>query len=141
MKAYRTIAHLIAACVVLQAAWIALGNFTMFKSIDDGSVIDENNARNAGVNLHGIFGLGIIPLLAIALLILSFFVKFPGSTQWAGYVLLDVVLQIALVFLAYPIPVFGLLHAVNAFALIGLAEVTARRASGSGVTADAAATA
>lgn len=141
MKAYRTIAHLIAACVVLQAMWIALGNFTMFHAIDDGKVIDENSARNFGVNLHSLFGLGIIPLLSIALLIVSLFVKFPGGTQWAGYIFGDVVLQIALVFLAYPIPAFGALHAINAFAMIGLAEVAARRASLPVVAADVAATA
>jgi hypothetical protein len=140
MKAYRIIAHLIAGCVVLQAMWIGLGNFTMFHDIDNGKVIDENNARNLGVNLHGLFGLGVIPLLAIALLILSFFVKFPGSTQWAGYVVLGVVLQIALVFLAFPIPAFGALHALNAFAVIGLAENAARRVPASTDAVDAAAT-
>ncbi len=129
MKAYRTIAHLISACVVLQAMWIALGNFTMFHTMDDGQSITEDNARNFGVNLHGVFGLGIIPLLAIALFIMSFFVKSPNGTRFSGYLLLDVILQIALVFLAYPIPVFGALHALNAFAVIGFAENAARRSS------------
>ena len=38
----------------------------------------------AGFMVHGINGMMIIPLLGIALLVVSFFAKFDGAVKWAG---------------------------------------------------------
>jgi hypothetical protein len=78
--------------------------------------------------MHGLFGTGIIPLLAILLLIVSFFAKIPGGSKWAGYVFLAVVVQIVLAFLAFGVPALGFLHPVNAFVLMGVAATAGRRA-------------
>ena len=37
--------------------------------------------------LHGLVGMMLIPLLALVLLIISFFAKIPGGVKWAGIVL------------------------------------------------------
>jgi hypothetical protein len=125
MKAYRIIAHAIAACVVLQAAWIAAGTFTLAKQTDDGKTITEDNFRNWAMNAHSIFAI-IIPILAIALLVTAFVIKQPGAPKWAGLVFGSVLLQWVLAIIAYAVPVIGVLHAVNAFVMIGLAEMAAR---------------
>jgi hypothetical protein len=138
MKAYRVIAHAIAVCVVLQAAWIAAGVFTAGKKVDDGKTISSlDDFDNWGVGLHSLFAM-IIPVLAIALLITAFVIKEPGAPKWAGYVFGDVVLQWVLAFIAFGVPALGVLHAVNAFIMIGLAEMAARKVGVVGLHATAA---
>jgi hypothetical protein len=133
MKAFKGLAHAIAACVVLQAAWIAAGTFTLANQADDGKTITEDNFRNWGMNAHSIFAI-IIPILAIALLITAFVIKRPGAPKWAGLVFGAVVLQWVLAIIAYAVPVVGVLHAVNAFVMIGVAEMAARQVTGGTVT-------
>ena len=131
---YRVLAGLVAVGVVLQAMFIALGWFTAIKDMDDGLVIDKNYDGNIGHTLHGQFGTLVIPILALLLLIVSFFAHVPGGIRWALYVFGLVVLQIALAFLSFGVtPVLGLLHGLNAFALAAVASLAARRASGAPV--------
>jgi hypothetical protein len=131
MKAtYRVVAMLIAACVVLQAMFIALGWFIAIKDMDDGLVIDKNYDGNIGHTLHGQFGTLIIPLLALVLLIISFFAHVNGGVKWAAIVFGLVVLQIALAFLSFGVaPAIGALHGLNAFAVGGAAAYAGRRAA------------
>ncbi len=126
-SAYRGIAHAISACVVLQATWIALAWFTVLKDTDDGKTFTKDSDPNVGHVLHSIFGMGVLPLLGIALLIVSFFVKAPGAVKWAGFTLLAIVVQIVLAIIAFGVPAIGALHGINAFIVIGVAEMTARR--------------
>jgi hypothetical protein len=127
---YRVLAGLVAVGVVLQAMFIALGWFTAIKDMDDGLVIDKNYDGNIGHTLHGQFGTLVIPILALLLLIVSFFAHVPGGIRWALYVFGLVVLQIALAFLSFGVtPVLGLLHGLNAFALLGVAAIASRRAA------------
>ncbi|HEY4571011.1 MAG TPA: hypothetical protein VIH10_16190, partial [Kribbella sp.] len=81
--AYRVLAGLVAVGVVLQAMFIALAWFTAIKDMDDGLVLDKNYDGNIGHTLHGQTGSLIIPLIALALLIVSFFAKVPGGIKWA----------------------------------------------------------
>ncbi|HEY9376232.1 MAG TPA: hypothetical protein VIQ02_03955 [Jiangellaceae bacterium] len=99
--------------------------------VDDGGVITAgyDYDSNLGIILHRIGGLGIIPLSAIALLIVSFFVKAPGAVRWAGTVFGLVVLQIALVFAAFVTAPAGALHGLNALAVFLAAAWAARRIS------------
>jgi heme A synthase len=80
-----------------------------------------------GIMVHGINGMMIIPLIALLLLISSFFAKIPGAVKWAGLVLLLVVLQIALGLFGHGIPALGGLHGLNALLLFSAAVYTARR--------------
>ncbi|MEI8407537.1 MULTISPECIES: hypothetical protein [unclassified Kribbella] len=127
---YRVLAGLIAIGVLVQAMSVALGWFTALKDMDEGAVISKNTDFNFGQGMHGIVGMMVIPALALLLLIVSFFARVEGGIKWALYVFGVVVLQIALAFGAWALPAIGALHGLNAFALLAVASMAARKASG-----------
>ncbi|WP_410786123.1 hypothetical protein [Kribbella sp. C-35] len=127
---YRALAGLIAIGVLVQAAAIALAWFTVIKDVDGGSVFTEDSGANVGHTIHTIVGSGVIPLLAILLLIISFFAKVDGGVRWALYVFGLVALQFGLAAAAFGAPVIGALHGLNAFALLAVAGMASRRAAG-----------
>lgn len=129
-SAYRVLSGLIALCVVLQAAFIAGAWFGVLKDVDGGAVLDKNYDGNIGHNLHTIFGMGIVPLLGLVLLIVSFFANVPGGAKWAGIVFGLIVLQVLLAFVAFGVPAIGALHGINAIAVLGTAITASRRATG-----------
>jgi hypothetical protein len=122
-QTYRVLSGLIALGVVVQAMAIALGGFGVLHDVDNGLVVDKNFQPNFGQTLHGIDGMYVIPVLGLALLIVSFFAakSVPGASKWAGIVLGLIVLQVALAFVAFGAPVVGALHGINAFAVLGSA--------------------
>ncbi|WP_433162900.1 hypothetical protein [Kribbella sp. CA-247076] len=134
---YRALAGLVAVGVVVQAMSIALAWFTAIKDMDDGLVIDKNTDLNFGHLAHGWIGMIAIPVIALLLLIVSFFAKIQGGVKWALFVVGLVVLQIALAFVSFGAPVVGTLHGLNAFALAGVASMAARRAASAQATAPA----
>src|SRR3954468_17137114 len=120
--AYRVLALAIPVLVALQAAFIAVSAFGIFKWVDDGnsltkSVIEGDGDWDGAVGalLHGVVGTIVIPLIALALLVVSFFAKVPGATKWAGIVLAVTVLQVFLAVAAFGAPAVGALHGLNAF--------------------------
>ncbi|GAA1556437.1 hypothetical protein [Kribbella lupini] len=125
---YRYLALLIGLGVVVQVMAIALGWFTALKDLDGGLVIDKNYEGNFGHELHGIVGMMVIPILALLLLIVSFFAHVAGGVKWAAIVLGLVVLQIALAFVSFGVPAIGALHGINALALLAVAGIAGRRA-------------
>lgn len=127
---YRVLALLIALGVVVQAMNVALGWFTVLKDVDGGAVFDKNTDFNFGQETHGIVGMMVIPLLAIVLLIVSFFAGVPGGVKWAAIIFGLVALQIALAFVAFgAAPAVGALHGLNALALLAVAGMAGRRAA------------
>ena len=125
-QAYRLLANLIALTVVVQVASIALGWFMVINDTDDGKVFAGEDDLNVGHMIHSI-GAIVIALLALALLIVSFFAHVDGGVKWAGLVLLAVVVQWVLAILAFSFPIIGALHGINALVVAGLASVAARR--------------
>lgn len=127
MKAtYRIVASLIALGVVFQAAVIAFG---VFESIDTGIAISGGPDQPIlGASLHSVVGMGVIPILALLLLICSFFARVRSGRKWALFLLLAVIVQILLGGFAFELPMLGLLHGTNAFAVLTLAVVAARAA-------------
>ena len=125
---YRVLALLIAISVVVQAMFIAIALFQIMHDADQGAVFDKNAGYNWAQAAHGAVGLIVVPLLAIALLIVSFFARIPGGVKWAAIVFGVLVLQFLLAFLGFGVPVLGALHGINAFALAGVASVAARKA-------------
>jgi hypothetical protein len=125
---YRWLALLVAVGVVVQVMAIALGWFTALKDVDGGLVIDKNYEGNFGHEVHGIVGTMVIPVLALLLLIVSFFAHVAGGTKWALIVVGLVVLQIALAFASFAAPAIGALHGINALALLAVAGIAGRRA-------------
>ena len=134
-SAYKALGHTIAGLVVVQAAAIAFAMFGVLHYVEEEdslskSLVDDRSgfAGAVGMNIHSV-GAMIISLAAIILLIISFFAKVPGGAKWAGFVFLAVLFQWVLAIVAFSAPVVGALHAVNAFAIAGLAELAAKKAS------------
>jgi hypothetical protein len=125
---YRILALLIAIAVVVQAATVAVAWFTVIKDTDSGAVFDKNSDGNWAHAAHGQIGIMVIPLIAIVLLLVSFFARIPGGVKWAAITVGVVVLQIVFAFLSFGAPIVGALHAINAFALAGVASIAARKA-------------
>jgi hypothetical protein len=131
---YRVLAHSIAGLVAVQAAAIALWVFGLFKWVDDGNsftpqVADdraEGVTGSVGIAIHS-FGAIVIALLAIALVIVSFFAKFDGAAKWAGFVFLAVLLQWVFAIVAFEAPVAGVLHGLNAIVVFSVALQAGRR--------------
>lgn len=90
-RAYHVLAYLIAVEVVVQAMMIATGVAGLGHWIDDGATVNKHILDNNpsftgswGFAVHAINGEMLIPLLAIILLIVSFFAKVAGGTRWAA---------------------------------------------------------
>ena len=137
-QAYKVLAHTIAGFVAIQAAVMVFAVAGLGLWIDDGNSVSESNFNensipdffgSIGLDLHAIFGTMVIPLLALVLLVLSFFAKIPGGSKWAGFVLLAVVVQITLGIFGHVIAISGLLHGLNAFVLFTVALTAGRRVS------------
>jgi hypothetical protein len=69
----------------------------------------------------------VIPVIALALLIVSFFAKVNGAIKWAVIVFVLVVAQGTLGLLGREFSLMGALHGLNALALFGVALHTGRR--------------
>lgn len=134
---YRVIAYAVAVLVAVQAAGVAFGFFTIILEVEDGGAFTAgyDYEGNLGLMIHRYVGMGLIPLLSIALLVVALLSGIPGAARRAATVLGLVVLQIALVFLAFTAAWGGGLHGLNALALF-VAAVWAGRLDGSRADAD-----
>lgn len=135
---YRGLAYAIAGLVALQAAFIAYAVSGLAHWIQQGGTLDaaafseESTVEvggGVGFMLHGMTGMLLIPLLALVLLVISFFARIPGGAKWAAIVFGLVVLQYALVLVGRMagIPFLGALHGLNALILFGAAVTAAMR--------------
>lgn len=124
---YLWLSRLIALGVVLQAAFIAWGTFEIVHDAEEGGAYTEESGHTLGQELHAVFGERVIPLLALVMLILALFARIPRGVPFAAAVLGLVVLQYLLALVSVPVPWLGLLHAVNAFALAGVAGLAGRQ--------------
>lgn len=137
-SAYRAIAGLIALAVVVQAASIAYAMFAISNEVGNGTVIDKKYIENStgpegiGFAIHAIDGQMVMPLLALVLVIVSFFAKVAGGIKWAALTLLAIVVQVVLAFVSFGAPVVGFLHGLNALVVFSLAVFAARKAAGAG---------
>jgi hypothetical protein len=134
-SAYRVIAYVIAALVVVQASMIAYAIAGLGIWVDkDGGVLDkaamEGDLEFTGVGgfaVHGMNGMMLIPTVALIFLIVSFFAKVPGGIKWAGFVLLAVIVQVTLGLFGHENAIFGMLHGINALLLFSLAIMAGMR--------------
>ena len=124
---YKVLAFAIAGLVVVQAAAVAFAMFGLFAYIEGGGTIDaansgpESNIEFPGVvgfMIHGMFGTMVIPLVAMLLLISSFFAKTPGAVKWAVIVFVTTAVQVGLGLFAHGIPHLGILHGIVALVLV-----------------------
>jgi hypothetical protein len=124
---YRILAMIIAAGVVVQAAAITFAMFDIEHKTDDG-VFYTKDTENGGIALHQVLGERVIPVVALAFLIVAFFARIPGGVKWAAITFGVLVLQIILAYAGKPVPFIGVLHAINAFALAAVASIAMRKA-------------
>ena len=137
-KVYSGIAWLIAGLVVVQAAAIAMGFGGMMHFVDGGGVVDKgltesrtlgNFAGEIGFPIHGIVGGMLIPLAAVALLVVSWFTKVRGASWWAAGLFVLIALEGLVGYSIKDLPYLGVLHGANALAVFVVAVVCARRAA------------
>jgi hypothetical protein len=122
-RVYQIVCHIITACVVVQAAAIAWATFTIAQSVNQGSAISED-AEIVGFIVHSIVGQLVIPLLAIALLVIALIGR--AGIKWSAWLLLAVLVQLVLGYASFELPGLGVLHGINAFVVLGLSETAAR---------------
>ena len=119
--AYRVLAYVIAAVVAIQAAAIGYAVFAQLNWIENGGTLDkatlESSAPGTGALIfHALEGFAVF-LVALALLIVSFFAKIPTrraggqSSCWPA-----TFVQIALGALSHMLAAIGAVH--GAFALV-----------------------
>jgi hypothetical protein len=132
---YKGLAYLVALEVVVQAIAMVYAIAGLGIWVDGGGVFDKSVLESdespfpeaVGLIAHGINGSMVIPLLALGLLVVSFFARVPGGSKWAGLVLLLVVTQATLGILGHVVAVLGALHGLNALLLFTAALYAARR--------------
>jgi hypothetical protein len=137
--AYKVLAYLVAAEVVVQAMVMVWGIAGLGKWVDGGGVFDKAAFEEAmgsgvmpfpeivGLLVHGINGAIVVPGIALLLVIVSFFTKVRGAIKWAAIVFALVVAQGQIGLLGHEFPLAGALHGLNALVLFGLALYTGRR--------------
>jgi hypothetical protein len=79
-----------------------------------------------GMMVHGMNGMMLIPLVALILLVVSFFAKVPKGIPVAAGLFVLIILQVALGIFGHEIAVSGLLHGVNALIIFAGALHAAR---------------
>lgn len=134
-SAYRILAYLVALEVLVQAAAIAyavagLGTWIQSGGVLDKAAMDSETLEFTGIGgfmVHGINGQMIMPLIALLLLIVSFFAKVRGGVQLAAMVLGGVAVQVALGTFGHGLPLLGLIHGMLAIVIFWAAMVAARR--------------
>jgi Family of unknown function (DUF6220) len=133
---YRVLAWLIVIGVVLQAATIAFAVFGLGAWVQQGHTLDRAGLEDhtadftgsAGFALHGIAGEMVIPVLALALLVVAFLAKVPGGVRLAVVLVVLIALQVASAMLGDDAPALGLLHGLDAMAIAAVAGIAAARA-------------
>lgn len=136
---YRILAFLVAIEVAVQASFIVWGDAGLGLWIEDGGVVDKATFETAfesgerpfpeflGFVLHGMNGMMVIPLLALLLVIASFFAKVPRGVVFALAVFGLVLLQVTLGLMGHAISALGALHGINALVLFSVAAWTGLR--------------
>ncbi len=142
-QVFRTLAYVIAVGVIFQAAVMVYAVAGLGIYIEEGGVVDAAAMEQAqagqpmfpeeiGFMLHGMNGMMVMPVLALLLLIASFFSRVRGAWKWALGVLVLVALQIVLGLAGHSVSFLGALHGVNALILFSVALYTGWRVASRG---------
>ena len=138
-KTYRILADVIAIAVAVQAMAMVWAIAGLFHWIDKGGTLNHDVLKSwedkspdfqgaVGFQIHGMVGGMLIPVLALALLVVAFFAKVDRGVALAGAILAMVVIQVVLGFSATDAPWLGLLHGLIPFAIFSAGIVAARAA-------------
>ena len=137
-RTYAVLAFVVCGLVMVQAAvavWAESGLFLWITR--DGGAIDQATLESdwqppfpeaAGFMIHGLNGMMVIPVVALLLLVISFFAKVPRGIAWAAAVAALVALQVTLGILGHSVSIAGLTHGINAMVLFTVALLGGLRA-------------
>lgn len=142
-KAHQVLAYLLAAMVVVQAMAIAYAFAGLGHWVDkDGGVVNHQVFKSwdkhhptwrgsGGFGLHAIDGQMVIPLITIALLVVSLLAakEVEGAARRAGILFVMVAVQVVLGMSAHDVVVLAPLHGLNAFGIFAMAFMTGQKAS------------
>jgi uncharacterized sodium:solute symporter family permease YidK len=135
---FKYLAYFICVLVALQAAYVVYADAGLFRWIsEEGGVLDKAALEDdslsfpglGGFILHGMSGMMLIPLVALATLVVGFFTKVKGAAARGGILVGLVALQITFGLVAHSIPAIGPLHGLNAFVIFLVALSSARMMS------------
>ncbi|WP_018351694.1 hypothetical protein [Longispora albida] len=133
---YRTLTFVIAGLVFVQSAMAVWAVSGLSKWVDDGGVFDKSVIESDGempfpeiwgIIIHSMNGTFLIPLVGLILLIVSFFAHIPGGVKWAAIIFLLIAIQVTLGYMSHGIPLLGMLHGINALAIVGVSITAGRR--------------
>jgi hypothetical protein len=135
ISVYRFLAYLMVLAVVFQASVIAFAVFGLRNwVIVDGGALEGGSLRGEpaytgqiGFLLHQKNGQIVIPLIAILLLICSFFTAVRRGVIWTAALAATVAVQIYLGTFPIGLPALGILHGIGALAIFAFALITATR--------------
>jgi len=126
--AYKWISTLVVAAVVFQVGFAGFGAFYAAHKIDDSNADPKtmtSDQFDTGFGAH-FFGAVVVIALVLALVIVALIGGFGRYRLGrAGVLALLVILQIILAGIAFAVPAFGFLHAVNALVILTFAGWTA----------------
>lgn len=134
----RVLNYVIAALVAVQAAshaWMSagIGQFVMNGGVIDKSMMEQQSGpppfpEVLGAMIHGMNGTMVIPIVALAGLIVAIVSKQGKVVRLAVVVIVLVALQVLLGILAFSASAFALLHGLNAMLLFAAALLGAHAA-------------
>lgn len=136
-KTFRILAAVICALIAVQAAAIAWMDSGLFIWISEGGVLDQSVmesetappfAEVAGMMVHAMAGMMLIPALALALLVVGLLTRTRQGMILGASVLGLTVLQVALGMFGHGVSAAAALHGLNALALFAVAFLAARAA-------------
>ena len=144
-KVYLVLAWALVVEVVIQAGAIALGMGALSHHVSEGGVVDKASLEDRelswvgeiGFPIHFINGGLVVPLLALALLVVSFFAHVEKGRRVAAVVFVLVLVQSTLGYSITDSPYVGAIHGANALLVFGASLYAARlaRVSASAVVA------
>ena len=135
-SAYKYLAYAIDVLILVQAAVMAWAVFGLSSWIEDGNSLTKAKmdgdtfafTEERGFMIHGINGEMLIPLIALILLIVSFFANVPEGPRYAGMLFVGIVLQVVLGLVSHAVPALGFIHGFWALLLFYLAYRAAKQA-------------
>lgn len=136
-RIYAVLAFVVCGLVALQASFAVWADSGLFLWIAGGGTIDQATLESdsmppspeaAGFMLHGMNGMMVIPVVAVLLLVSSFFAKVPRGIAWAVGVAVLVGLQVTLGLLGHSVSIAGLSHGINALLLFTVSLLAGLRA-------------
>lgn len=132
---YRILADLVAIGVAVQSMAIVWAVAGLLHWVDGGGTLKKgwedhmpSFQGSAGFAIHGIVGGMVLPVIALALLVVAFFAGVRNGTKVAGGVFALVVLQLLAGMAGEDAPWLGLVHGLFPFAIFSAAIVAARLA-------------